>query len=445
MKKILLPLTLVLSSLFGHTQCTVYGIELDTTANLNYFVSINPSSGAITQINSLPSLENIENTASTIDPVSEYFITIDNRIIYTIDLNTGAILANPAISADVLELTYNNLTGNYMGIEVEYAPVSSSSLLDTSSSVTPADDKYYFVTVNPFIGVVNRLDSIVGVNDISVASAVYDELNDEFIFIGNRNSIVYRIDPSTGLTLSAITLSAEIQELQISEKNNKIYGVVMLGSTQDSVIVASELVSTGISAHPTINMIGYLTTLDPLTGIVTQLDSIAGLKAFIYGSSTIDTLTNVYTIVDQDNKILSLNLDDATLVNNPTVTSTIFNLNINIIPVSGALITEIEYSLNTNVNPISGSRLGNQADELFPELAESSVRTYPNPAKNMITVEINQFPTTLNIININGTILKQQVLLSKSNRIDISELKEGMYFFNLQNAKRTKTQRVSVL
>jgi hypothetical protein len=60
------------------------------------------------------------------------------------------------------------------------------------------------------------------------------------------------------------------------------------------------------------------------------------------------------------------------------------------------------------------------------------ISIYPNPATNMITIDLLQNEQgTLNIYNIDGGIIKTEKLKS-TNSIDVSELKSGNYIFNLK-------------
>lgn len=71
------------------------------------------------------------------------------------------------------------------------------------------------------------------------------------------------------------------------------------------------------------------------------------------------------------------------------------------------------------------------------EFQTNSIRLYPNPANNYITVENinNSNPSSINIISLSGEIVysepqnQQSVIL-----VDISNLKTGMYFISVKNS-----------
>ena len=57
---------------------------------------------------------------------------------------------------------------------------------------------------------------------------------------------------------------------------------------------------------------------------------------------------------------------------------------------------------------------------------------YPNPAKNRINIRsFENGPYTLELINLNGQMLKQKMIYEKLEVIDISTLKQGIYIIRL--------------
>ena len=68
-------------------------------------------------------------------------------------------------------------------------------------------------------------------------------------------------------------------------------------------------------------------------------------------------------------------------------------------------------------------------------------RVFPNPATDFINLEINQ-PLTINnirISDINGRLVKE-LIKPQSNRINVSDLKTGLYFIHIINLDGKSTQ-----
>lgn len=69
----------------------------------------------------------------------------------------------------------------------------------------------------------------------------------------------------------------------------------------------------------------------------------------------------------------------------------------------------------------------------------SSIKTYPNPAKNFIHLEIEDMEIgTISIFN-NLEKLIMLKAVDQNHQVDIQELKEGIYFFKYQSKLQQKT------
>lgn len=83
---------------------------------------------------------------------------------------------------------------------------------------------------------------------------------------------------------------------------------------------------------------------------------------------------------------------------------------------------------------------------------EFEIKTYPNPAHDILTIEVSNVLNTsskLSIKDINGRVLKVVALDTPpggkdQHTIDISRFSPGMYFVQVTDAKRTITKKVSI-
>lgn len=74
-------------------------------------------------------------------------------------------------------------------------------------------------------------------------------------------------------------------------------------------------------------------------------------------------------------------------------------------------------------------------------LEKNAIKVYPNPPLDrMLTVELsNDAPKDFLLYDLNGRLVKQSILRSKDNTLNLSELKEGIYFWMI----RQGSQRLS--
>jgi peroxidase len=75
--------------------------------------------------------------------------------------------------------------------------------------------------------------------------------------------------------------------------------------------------------------------------------------------------------------------------------------------------------------------------------SDADIKLYPNPVKDLITVELSNSdePSTIKIITPNGTTRKTMITaLGETNlQINIHDLVNGIYFLNIANSKQMKT------
>jgi hypothetical protein len=81
------------------------------------------------------------------------------------------------------------------------------------------------------------------------------------------------------------------------------------------------------------------------------------------------------------------------------------------------------------------------------EMNNNGVSLYPNPAKDVITIE---FATELNsstkvsIFNAQGHIVKQEIVKYSQSQLNIGGMNQGIYFVRIQNAAFNKTMKLII-
>ena len=97
---------------------------------------------------------------------------------------------------------------------------------------------------------------------------------------------------------------------------------------------------------------------------------------------------------------------------------------------------------NSNANSTFSSpdcpALNNDIFDLNTELI-----LYPNPANNEVALELDDSnEVKLEILDINGRVLKLQTLDVSQNKVDVSQLPAGIYLFRVSSIKGTVTRKV---
>ena len=85
-------------------------------------------------------------------------------------------------------------------------------------------------------------------------------------------------------------------------------------------------------------------------------------------------------------------------------------------------------------------------DTKEPEFVESQISVYPNPAKSVLTIELEQSPESFIIHNAAGKIISRQLVNHQSNRmtLNIADYPAGLYWLSLNTGKQIVTKKFVV-
>ncbi len=105
---------------------------------------------------------------------------------------------------------------------------------------------------------------------------------------------------------------------------------------------------------------------------------------------------------------------------------------------TGTYSATLTISSNDPLTPVHSFQISGtatQAMSVLNAVAASYIKLYPNPAKGTVSIENSgtQVFTTLEIINPQGMVMKQQTVQDASTTADVSALTPGMYFVRLSN------------
>ncbi len=106
---------------------------------------------------------------------------------------------------------------------------------------------------------------------------------------------------------------------------------------------------------------------------------------------------------------------------------------------TGSYSATLTISSNDPLTPVHSFQISGTATQTMSVLnavSASYIKLYPNPAKGTVSIENNgtQVFTTLEIINPQGMVVKQQTVQDSSATADVSALTPGMYFVRLSNS-----------
>ncbi len=94
-------------------------------------------------------------------------------------------------------------------------------------------------------------------------------------------------------------------------------------------------------------------------------------------------------------------------------------------------------------NPAKSIGKGEINTETIRSIANTEV--YPNPATDFITISTEMEIGTIRILNLLGQEMSNYTFTGKTTALDISELKEGIYFISVESGSEKIVKKIKVL
>ena len=94
-------------------------------------------------------------------------------------------------------------------------------------------------------------------------------------------------------------------------------------------------------------------------------------------------------------------------------------------------------------NPIKSTGKGEIAAEAIRTISTTEV--YPNPATDFITISTEIETGTIRILNLLGQEMSNYPVSGKTTSLNISELKEGIYFISVESGTEKIVKKIKVL
>ena len=336
------------------------------------FGIIHPEDGSFTTLHAFK--ENIYriNSGSASDPnAGYYFVEVkdenEDHFLYTIDISTGDVLYEPALSEPLYELNYSCHFDLLFGFEYT----------DTATNM---------VSINHMTGETTLLASYPEIDFLYMMTGSYNEKYSEFLcwvkLVDDDNYYKTMFDIPTGEILLQVEESLQFENLY--NCNDGLY-----------------------YSFDWVDGIPWLTTLDPYSGISTPI---------IEGAETNGILLSSTVLLPDENKFVAIsdNLDYNYEYWVFDITAGTFEVTE---PVSGFMWPQ-EFLVSYCCAYL----------DIQTQTTTSPLTVYPNPASSYITITPQLLPTIerYTIISMNGSIVLEGDARMES-AIDVSDLANGMY------------------
>lgn len=383
-----------ISSIYCQPDTTIYGILRDKTSQVLSLSKINLSNGIVTNISPNEFSSALSRTAlATIDPINKIFYLQSNNILYGLDLSTGNIVANSLIITPI--------TGYFDLMSFSYYDTCIYGITRDGSS-----QELYLSKVNPSTGIV----TIISPNAFTEgyagnALATIDPVNK--VFYLQSSGVLYGIDLNTGVVKTNVLVSTPItgyfELMNFNCYDTCIYGITRDGSSQEL----------------------YLSKANPLTGVVTNISPTAFNSGYAGSAlATIDPNNGIFYL-QSNSELYGIDLNTGVVAVHNTLT----------LPLTGFFEHMVFYpgfiSIDNQVN----------LDPSSVTFDAGLLQVFPNPAKDIVCVEIKEVGFfKLLIYNTKGLLVSSQIHKgSLPVTIDVSAYIPGMYLIVLSGPKGRKS------
>ena len=258
----------------------LYGYAWDSVTEIEHFISIDPSNGAVTSLTELTGIELVSNIATYSD--GEYFaIMRGGSTIYLVHVS----ISDPTLYS-MTEFDYTNhpelgsvgaLEYNHTGdIIYAYAADTTTGSTGTASPGQSANNNnpdLYLITVDPATGLVAKYGQLVDVEGIGSGASAFDGEN--YYISAKMESGGYTMlnvstddmtyTSSTVLTSSNTDLMSP-SGFEINATTGLIYGYAWDSVADEEVYISYDIATQAIQVVGTIDGVQYVTSDSTIGG-----------------------------------------------------------------------------------------------------------------------------------------------------------------------------------
>ncbi len=296
MKKITLLSLLVICFATAKSQCSsIYGMSSNTPDHSFSLVAVDRFTGTVLTRDTIFSLKTLIDGISAIIPDSSQYITtgfdtssVSHRRIYTTNFNTGQVLYQPICDSELSDLHYDIIRKKIYAL--------------MQRGVSPY--QWSLVTVNPYDGSLDILDSIAGMRTLYAETSTIGMDSAKYYVIGVDgvgSKWLYVLDEATGHTDYKVPLTTYIFECCYDTISKSIYGLSDTGSYPYTVLFNS---------------------LNPTTGVVTPISTIPGQEIIYAFTSGFAQDSSNYFFVSRtldSEHFFTVSVPSGNIIRNPVV------------------------------------------------------------------------------------------------------------------------------
>lgn len=280
----------VITNILYSQECKSYALHWDINENKEFMTHIDPITGDVIILDSIPGIETIQHGFSAInaDQGFYYFYGLDADYIgklYSMNLQNGsienAVIFPPSnINGNIIEMHYHPFTGLMYGLHWDMI-----------------EEMEYFISIDPQNGQVVKIDSLPDVHLIQLDFSALNHLNDRFYFMGidyNNDSRIYTLDINNGEIIDnpifpANDINGGVNELEVDPLRGNLYSL----------------------HYDPFEMMEYFVRINPESALVTKMASLPSVQFIQSGFSAINTLDGQYYFhgIDENNFGLLYSVD----------------------------------------------------------------------------------------------------------------------------------------
>ncbi|MEW4923622.1 T9SS type A sorting domain-containing protein [Algibacter sp. 2305UL17-15] len=446
-----------LTTLFCHIGNDLTNLDVSNNTLLTVLVCgyINLNSLDVSNNTALESLYCQGNNLSSLNlennPSLEIIHCIDNDLT-SLNLKNGnntiitsfEATGNPNLTCiEVDDATYS--TTNWTDIDAQsgfatncssttYVPDDNfeQALIDLGHDFGPLDDYVFTTNINTITNLVvddNGISDLTGIEDFTALLTLDCSSNSlTSLDVSNNSALTHLTCSSNSLTSLDVSNNTALTSLYCSINN--LTSLDVSNNTALTTLfchIGNDLTNLDLSNNTllTVLVCGYtnLNSLDVSNNTVLESLYCQGNNLSSLNLENNPSLEIIHCI---DNDLTGLNLKNG---NNTIITSfeATGNPNLTCIEVDSAT-----YSTTNWTDIDASTSFSEDCSTLsIDSFAETNISLYPNPVHDELTISA-QINGRFNILNVNGQILKQGVLMHGNNTINMSQLEAGLYFLNIK-------------
>lgn len=440
----------------------LYALHWDFEEEMEYFISINPQNGEVIKIQSLADVHLIQMDYSALDHLSDhyYFMGIDynnDARLYTIDINTGAIIFDPLFSS-------NEINGGVNELEVNPWRGTLYSL-----HYDQAESMEYFVQINPETASVTKLGSLPGIQFIQSGFSAINTLDGEYYFYGideNGDGVFHTINIFTGEILNSVDIygdvSGGLKELQFPNVSPVIPSIsqTAICDTDSALILAPEefsqyswsngstedhiYVSDSSQYHLILTKdYGCYIEIEPMPLQVYDCDEYVDSVLEIHDTCFFDAAhINMAFMSNQEiiDGLISIDWNFISIHADTIMINSVYEFNENGLY---EIIIGFDCENRSGIDYYSDMLVVDHLNHTYLDEStqQTEISVFPNPSQDICTINTNKLSehSILRIYNSLHQLVMEQNINKNSLQLDIQDWSKGIYFVNITNGTNSQT------